>query len=124
MASVELGKWPVLVAEQTLGPEVAVLDSILTVVKEVSTVLLLVLVTVAGHAVLSELLLPVGERAGVSPALGSGYPVKAQLIALLEAIAILVVILRVGLDTCWVAAVLHIVVDDLCSGFLHGLGVV
>ena len=123
VAPVELGKRSVLVAEQTIGPEVAVLDAIFPEIEEVATVLLLVLVTVAGHAVVSELLLPVGERARVSPALGRGDPVEAQLIAFLQAIAILVVVFRVGLDASRIAAVLHVVVDDLRSGLLHGLSV-
>ena len=112
-----------LVAEQAFGAEAAVLHACAAEVEEVAAVLLLVLVTVEGHAVAGELFLSVGERAGVSPALGRGDPVEAQLVTELDVVALFVVILWVVLDTVWIATVLHVVIDGLGADLLLGLGV-
>ena len=112
-----------LVAEQAFGAEAAVLHARAAEVEEVAAVLLLVLVTVEGHAVASELFLSVGERAGVSPALGRGDPVEAQLVAELDVVALFVVIFRVVLDAVWVATLLHVVKDGLGADLLLSLGV-
>ena len=112
-----------LVAEQAFGAEAAVLHACAAEVEEVAAVLFLVLVTVEGHAVAGELFLSVGERAGVSPALGRGDPVEAQLVAELDIVALIVEIFRIVLDAVWIATVLHVVKDGLGAELLLGLGV-
>ena len=112
-----------LVAEQAFGAEAAVLHACTAEVEEVAAVLLLVLVTVEGHAVAGELLLSVGERAGIPPAFGRGDPVEAQLVAELDVVALAIVIFWVVLDAVWIATVLHVVKDGLGADLLLGLGV-
>ena len=118
----QLRERTVLVAEQAFGAEAAVLHACTAEVEEVAAVLLLVLVTVEGHAVAGELLLSVGERAGIPPAFGRGDPVEAQLVAELDIVALFVVIFRVVLHAVRIATVLHVVEDGLSADLLLGLG--
>ena len=112
-----------LVAEKAVCTKAAILDLRATEVEEVAAVLLLILVAVAGDAVVSELLLAVGEGAWIAPALGRCDPIEAQLVADLDAVAVLIVIIWVVLDALWVATVLHVVKDGLCSDLLLDFGV-
>lgn len=123
VAPVQLQERSMLVSEQAIDTEVAILNAILIEVEEFTTILLLVLVTVASHALFSELLLPMGELAGISPAFGRGNPVKAQLVTLLQTVAILIVIVGVRLNSRRIATILHVIVDYLRSCLLDSLGV-
>ena len=123
VAPVQLREGPVLVSKQAIDTEVTVLDAVLIEVEEFTTILLLILVTVAGDALFRELLLPMGKLARIAPTLGRGYPVEAQLVTLLDTVAILIVVFRVRLDTSRIATILHVVVDYLRPGLFDGFGV-
>ena len=119
----QLRERAVFVAEQALGAEAAVLHAGAAEVEEAAAVLFLVLITVEGHAVVGELLLSVGERAGVPPALSRGDPVEAQLVAELDVVALVIVVFWAVLDAVRVATALHVVKDGLGAHLLLCLGV-
>ena len=64
-------------AEDAVGSEATVLHLGTTEVEEGAAVLILILVAEDGDTVVGQLLLPVGEGAGISPALCRSKPVEA-----------------------------------------------